>query len=215
MSESPDTPTVVLVHGGFADASFWAPVIRDLQARNLPVLEAREPAVVPGTCVAAPRCLHRPRAPPPPPPGAGSLASQGHPAVDAHRQLDHSGAVVVMGVIRPLVMGLGVDREVERPDPATIPLADARPAELFPARERCALGRTERSTAARLVTGCLAAHPSASCLGPVVSAGGAGWSRRPRSSWSGRLRRGRRWCPCPAGAARGRAAAGRRGRRGP
>jgi pimeloyl-ACP methyl ester carboxylesterase len=29
---------VVLVHGGFADASFWGPVIKDLQAHNLPVL---------------------------------------------------------------------------------------------------------------------------------------------------------------------------------
>ena len=27
-----DTPTVVLVHGGYADASFWVPVIKDLQA---------------------------------------------------------------------------------------------------------------------------------------------------------------------------------------
>jgi hypothetical protein len=26
MSESPNTPTVILVHGGFADASFWVPV---------------------------------------------------------------------------------------------------------------------------------------------------------------------------------------------
>jgi pimeloyl-ACP methyl ester carboxylesterase len=43
MSESPDTPTVVLVHDGFADASFWAPVIRDLQARNLPVLAPPNP----------------------------------------------------------------------------------------------------------------------------------------------------------------------------
>jgi pimeloyl-ACP methyl ester carboxylesterase len=32
MSESPDIPTVVLAHGGFADASFWAPVITYLQA---------------------------------------------------------------------------------------------------------------------------------------------------------------------------------------
>ena len=38
MSESPNIPTVVLVHGGFADASFWAPVIKDLQAHNLPGL---------------------------------------------------------------------------------------------------------------------------------------------------------------------------------
>ena len=28
------TPTVVLVHGGFADASFWTPVIKALQARG-------------------------------------------------------------------------------------------------------------------------------------------------------------------------------------
>ena len=38
MTNTPDTPTVVLVHGGFADASFWVPVIRELQASNLPVL---------------------------------------------------------------------------------------------------------------------------------------------------------------------------------
>jgi pimeloyl-ACP methyl ester carboxylesterase len=38
MSESPNIPTVVLVHGGFTDASFWDPVIKDLQARDLPVL---------------------------------------------------------------------------------------------------------------------------------------------------------------------------------
>src|SRR3954468_10716472 len=43
MTESPNTPTVILVHGGFADASFWAPVIRDLQARNLPVLAPPNP----------------------------------------------------------------------------------------------------------------------------------------------------------------------------
>ena len=30
-------PTVVLVHGAFADASHWAPVIRRLQARGIPV----------------------------------------------------------------------------------------------------------------------------------------------------------------------------------
>jgi pimeloyl-ACP methyl ester carboxylesterase len=33
----------VLVHGGFADASFWAPVIRELQARDLPVLAPANP----------------------------------------------------------------------------------------------------------------------------------------------------------------------------
>ena len=43
MSESRDTPTVVLVHGGFADASFWAPVIEDLQAHNVPVLAPPNP----------------------------------------------------------------------------------------------------------------------------------------------------------------------------
>ena len=43
MSESPNTPTVVLVHGGFADASFWAPVIEDLQAHNVPVLAPPNP----------------------------------------------------------------------------------------------------------------------------------------------------------------------------
>jgi pimeloyl-ACP methyl ester carboxylesterase len=43
MSESRNTPTVVLVHGGFADASFWAPVIKDLQTRNIPVLAPPNP----------------------------------------------------------------------------------------------------------------------------------------------------------------------------
>src|SRR5215212_9490217 len=43
MSESMNTPTVVLVHGGFADASFWAPVIEDLQGRNIPVLAPPNP----------------------------------------------------------------------------------------------------------------------------------------------------------------------------
>ena len=41
MSESANTPTVVVVHGGFADASFWVPVIKDLQAHDLPVLAPR------------------------------------------------------------------------------------------------------------------------------------------------------------------------------
>ena len=36
-------PTVVLVHGGFADASFWTPVVRELQARNVPVLAPANP----------------------------------------------------------------------------------------------------------------------------------------------------------------------------
>jgi pimeloyl-ACP methyl ester carboxylesterase len=43
MTESTDRPTVVLVHGGFADASFWAPVIEDLQAHNVPVLAPPNP----------------------------------------------------------------------------------------------------------------------------------------------------------------------------
>src|SRR5215216_3622313 len=43
MSESTNTPTVVLVHGGFADASFWAPVIKDLQGHNVPVLAPPNP----------------------------------------------------------------------------------------------------------------------------------------------------------------------------
>ena len=43
MTESPNTPTVVLVHGGFADASFWAPVIENLQAHDVPVLAPPNP----------------------------------------------------------------------------------------------------------------------------------------------------------------------------
>jgi len=43
MGESTNTPTVILVHGGFADASFWAPVIKDLQAHNVPVLAPSNP----------------------------------------------------------------------------------------------------------------------------------------------------------------------------
>jgi len=43
MSDSTSQPTVVLVHGGFADASFWAPVIEDLQGHNLPVLAPPNP----------------------------------------------------------------------------------------------------------------------------------------------------------------------------
>ena len=40
---APNTPTVVLVHGGFADASFWTPVVQRLQARGLPVLAPPNP----------------------------------------------------------------------------------------------------------------------------------------------------------------------------
>ena len=43
MGETPNTPTVILVHGGFADTSFWAPVIKDLQTRNIPVLAPPNP----------------------------------------------------------------------------------------------------------------------------------------------------------------------------
>jgi pimeloyl-ACP methyl ester carboxylesterase len=43
MGEPPNTPTVILVHGGFADASFWAPVIKDLQAHNVPALAPPNP----------------------------------------------------------------------------------------------------------------------------------------------------------------------------
>jgi pimeloyl-ACP methyl ester carboxylesterase len=43
LATTSDTPTVVLVHGGFADASFWVPVIRELQASNLPVLAPANP----------------------------------------------------------------------------------------------------------------------------------------------------------------------------
>jgi pimeloyl-ACP methyl ester carboxylesterase len=44
MTLSPhNIPTVVLVHGGFADASFWTPVVRKLQASNVPVLAPANP----------------------------------------------------------------------------------------------------------------------------------------------------------------------------
>src|SRR6201999_2733337 len=43
MTNNTNTPTIVLVHGGFADASFWAPVIRQLQASDLPVLAPPNP----------------------------------------------------------------------------------------------------------------------------------------------------------------------------
>src|SRR3954467_5736332 len=43
MSNNSTPPTVVLVHGGFADASYWTPVIRELQARGLPVLAPPNP----------------------------------------------------------------------------------------------------------------------------------------------------------------------------
>src|SRR4051812_36371022 len=43
MTNNTDVPTIVLVHGGFADASFWAPVIRELQASDLPVLAPANP----------------------------------------------------------------------------------------------------------------------------------------------------------------------------
>jgi pimeloyl-ACP methyl ester carboxylesterase len=43
MTNNTNTPTVVLVHGGFADASFWAPVIRRLHASGLRVLAPPNP----------------------------------------------------------------------------------------------------------------------------------------------------------------------------
>jgi pimeloyl-ACP methyl ester carboxylesterase len=43
MSELINTPTVVLVHGGFADASFWAPVIKELRADDVPILAPPNP----------------------------------------------------------------------------------------------------------------------------------------------------------------------------
>ncbi|MEA2282231.1 MAG: hypothetical protein QOK21_2838 [Solirubrobacteraceae bacterium] len=43
MTNDTNTPTVVLVHGGFADASYWTPVIRELQASGLPVLAPPNP----------------------------------------------------------------------------------------------------------------------------------------------------------------------------
>ena len=43
MTNATDTPTVVLVHGGFADASFWAPVIKELQAHDLTVVAPPNP----------------------------------------------------------------------------------------------------------------------------------------------------------------------------
>jgi hypothetical protein len=43
MEASTNTPTVVLVHGGFADSSYWVPVIEDLQAHDLPVLAPPNP----------------------------------------------------------------------------------------------------------------------------------------------------------------------------
>lgn len=43
MKNGTNVPTVVLVHGGFADASFWTPVIQELQARGLPVLAPPNP----------------------------------------------------------------------------------------------------------------------------------------------------------------------------
>ena len=43
MANNTNTPTVVLVHGGFADASFWAPVIEELQSDDVPVLAPPNP----------------------------------------------------------------------------------------------------------------------------------------------------------------------------
>jgi pimeloyl-ACP methyl ester carboxylesterase len=43
MTTETNVPTVILVHGGFADASFWTPVIQQLQARGVPVLAPPNP----------------------------------------------------------------------------------------------------------------------------------------------------------------------------
>jgi pimeloyl-ACP methyl ester carboxylesterase len=43
MSDPTNTPTVVLVHGGFADSSYWVPVIEDLQAHDIPVVAPANP----------------------------------------------------------------------------------------------------------------------------------------------------------------------------
>jgi pimeloyl-ACP methyl ester carboxylesterase len=43
VTNSSSTPTVVLIHGGFADASYWVPVIRELQGSKLPVLAPANP----------------------------------------------------------------------------------------------------------------------------------------------------------------------------
>jgi pimeloyl-ACP methyl ester carboxylesterase len=43
MTNGTSTPTVVLVHGGFGDASYWVPVIRELQASDLRVLAPANP----------------------------------------------------------------------------------------------------------------------------------------------------------------------------
>lgn len=43
MTNKTNTPAVVLVHGGFADASYWTPVIKELQASGLPVLAPPNP----------------------------------------------------------------------------------------------------------------------------------------------------------------------------
>src|SRR5688500_16974684 len=43
MTNNTNTPTVVLVHGGLADASFWAAVIEQLQSHDVPVLAPPNP----------------------------------------------------------------------------------------------------------------------------------------------------------------------------
>ncbi len=43
MDQSTNTPTVILVHGGFADASYWAPVIKELQDHDVPVIAPANP----------------------------------------------------------------------------------------------------------------------------------------------------------------------------
>ncbi|MFJ3196835.1 alpha/beta fold hydrolase [Streptomyces griseoviridis] len=43
MSTSPVTPTVVLVHGAFADAASWSGVVAELQSRGVPVVAPPNP----------------------------------------------------------------------------------------------------------------------------------------------------------------------------
>ncbi|MEU7323745.1 alpha/beta hydrolase [Streptomyces griseoviridis] len=43
MSTSPVTPTVVLVHGAFADAASWSGVVAELQGRGVPVVAPPNP----------------------------------------------------------------------------------------------------------------------------------------------------------------------------
>ena len=62
MSEStdPDTATVVLVHGAFADASSWNGVITRLQSKGVPVTAPANPLRgITATPRTSPRSSHR------------------------------------------------------------------------------------------------------------------------------------------------------------